>query len=85
MQDRVPVNPGRVKITPEGGSAYYATMVRADNPTQEGTPINKASLLKDTTAALYGLGADAVPDEVLVSIKNLLNVPILMVQVTHAV
>lgn len=70
MQDRVPVNPGRVKITPEGGSAYYATMVRADNPTQEGTPINKASLLKDTTAALYGLGTDAVPDDVLIKLDN---------------
>lgn len=70
MKDRVPVNPGRVKITPEGGSAYYATMVRADNPTQEGTPLNKASLLKDTTAALYGLGTDAVPDEVLVKLDG---------------
>lgn len=63
MQDRIPVNPGRVLITPENGSAsYYATMTRADNPTQEGTPLNKASLLKDATAALFGLGADAVPD-----------------------
>ena len=38
---------------------------RADQPTQEGTPINKASLLKDATAALYGLGTGAVPDDVL--------------------
>lgn len=65
MLDRVPVNPGRVLITPENGSAaYYATMTRADNPTQEGTPLNKASLLKDATAALFGLGTDAVPDDV---------------------
>ena len=65
MQDRISVNPGRVLITPENGSAYYATMTRADNPTQDGTPLNKASLLKDATAALFGLGADAVPDDVL--------------------
>ena len=66
MQDRVPVNPGRVLVTPENGSAaYYATMTRADNPTQEGTPLNKSSLLKDATAALFGLGTGAVPDDVL--------------------
>ena len=66
MQDRLPVNPGRVLITPEnGGAAYYATMTRADNPTRNGTPLNKASLLKDATAALFGLGTDAVPDDVL--------------------
>lgn len=64
MKDRVPVNPGRVLITPENGTApYYATMTRADNPTQKGTPLNKASLLKDATAAKLGLGADAVPDD----------------------
>lgn len=65
MQDRVPVNPGRVLVTPENGNApYYATLTRADNPTQEGTPLNKASLLKDATAAKFGLGTDAVPDDV---------------------
>lgn len=66
MNDRVPTNPGRVLITPENGAAaYYATMTRADNPTQEGTPLNKATLLKDATAALYGLDSEAVPDDVL--------------------
>lgn len=74
MKDRVPVNPGRVLITPENGSAaFYATMTRADNPTQEGTPLNKSSLLKDATAALFGLGTDAVPDDVLVAIKTALT------------
>lgn len=66
MQDRVPANPGRVLITPENGTAaYYATMTRADNPTQEGTPLNKSTFLRDATAALFGLGTDAVPDDVL--------------------
>ena len=74
MQDRVPANPGRVLITPENGSAaYYATVTRADNPTQKGTPLNKASLLKDATAALFGLGTDAVPDDALNAIKTLIN------------
>lgn len=74
MFDRIPKNPGRVKITPEsGGAAYYATMERADNPTQEGTPLNKETLLTDETAALYGLENDAVPNEVFAAVKNLLE------------
>ena len=65
MQDRIPLYPGRVKMTPVAGQANTFDMVRADDPTQEGTPINKATLLKDATAALYGLGTGAVPDDVL--------------------
>ena len=65
MQDRVPLYPGRVKMTPVAGQANTYDMVRADDPTQAGTPINKASLLKDATAALFGLTAAAVPDDVL--------------------
>lgn len=71
MKDRVPSNPGRVLVTPENGNtAYYATITRADNPQQEGTPINKNTLLKDETAALFGLGEDAVVDDVFGIIKN---------------
>lgn len=71
MKDRVSANPGRVLITPENGDApFYATMTRADNPTQEGDPLNKNTLLTDATAALFGLGADAVPDDVFVSLAN---------------
>lgn len=65
MFDRIPESPGRVKITPEnGGAAYYATMERADNPVQEGTPLNKETLLTDETAALFGLDSNAVPNDV---------------------
>lgn len=65
MQDRIPLYPGRVKMTPVAGQANTFDMVRADDPTQAGTPLNKATLLKDATAALYGLGTGAVPDDVL--------------------
>ena len=65
MQDRVPLYPGRVTLTPVSGQANTFDLVRADQPTQEGTPLNKASLLKDATAALFGLGTDAVPDDAL--------------------
>lgn len=44
FKDRVSKKPGRVKITPESGSAYYATMERADNPTTAGTPLTAANL-----------------------------------------
>lgn len=65
MKDRVPLYPGRVKLTPVSGQENTYDMVRADEPTQEGTPLNKDSLLKDATAAMYGMPNTAVPDEVL--------------------
>lgn len=65
MQDRVPLYPGRVKMTPVAGQANTFDMVRADDPTQAGTPINKATLLKDATAALFGKTNAAVPDDIL--------------------
>lgn len=64
MLDRVPQNPGRVLITPEnGGEAFYATMERADNPTQEGDRLNKATFLKDETCDLMGLPHTATPND----------------------
>ncbi len=65
MQDRIPLYPGRVTMTPVAGQANTYDMTRADDPTQAGTPLNKATFLKDATAALYGLGTGAVPDDVL--------------------
>lgn len=73
MQDRVPLYPGRVKMTPVAGQANTYDMVRADDPTQAGTPLNKASLLKDATAALFGKTNAAVPDDIL----NLLSKSVL--------
>ena len=60
MTDRVPTKPGRVKLTKEDGTVEYAVLERADEPTQEGTPINKATLLSDATAAM--LGGCSTPD-----------------------
>lgn len=73
MKDRVPRYPGRVKMTPVAGQANTFDMVRADDPTQEGTPLNKTTLLKDATAALFGLGANAVPDDAFVAIKTMFD------------
>ena len=61
-------------ITPEDGSgAFYATLTLADNPTVVGTPLNAANLLSQATAALYGLGAAAVPDDVLAQARTLIT------------
>ena len=51
MQDRVSLYPGRVKLEPVTGQANLYDLTRADQPTQEGTPLNKANLLSDATAA----------------------------------
>lgn len=73
MQDRVSLYPGRVKLIPVTGQENTYDMVRADEPTQEGTPLNADSLLKVATAALYGLDATAVPDDVLALIKPMID------------
>lgn len=71
MQDRVSLYPGRVKLTPVPGQENTFDLVRADQPTQEGTHLNKASLLKDKTAESFGLGADSFPDDVLQILSRL--------------
>lgn len=79
MQDRTPRYPGRVKLVPVSGQPNVYDMSRADSPTQDGTPINKATLLTDATAAIFGLGANATPNDVFAEIRNYveatLNVP----------
>lgn len=73
MKDRVPKYPGRVKITHADGTSEYVTLERADEPVSgnEGTPLNKATLLSDDTAAMLGLtGDDPTVDDAL---KNALN------------
>lgn len=70
MQDRVSLYPGRIKLTPVPGQDGYYDLERADQPTQEGTALNKNNLLKDATAALFGLGVKTVIDDVLALIGN---------------
>ena len=71
MKDRVPLYPGRVKLTPVSGQENTYDMVRADEPTQEGDQLGKATFLKDTTATLLGGDSDMLPDGALVALKNL--------------
>lgn len=43
FRNRIPVYPGRVIMTPVAGQANTYDMVRADEPTEEGTPLNKTA------------------------------------------
>lgn len=64
MKDRIPTYPGRVKLVPVAGQANVYDMVRADEPTDVGTPLNKATLLSDETAVKFGLEpAAATPND----------------------
>lgn len=79
MQDRISAYPGRVKLTPVAGQADTYDLTRADQPTQEGTPLNKASLLSDETVqewSRYGHlwdkdVSEVTPDDVLARISQL--------------
>lgn len=66
--DRVPAYPGRVVLTPVSGQANTYDMVRADSPTVEGTPLDKATFDSMVHSRLTGrYYALAVSREVLTS------------------
>lgn len=78
MKDRVPKYPGRVKITHADGTSEYVTLERADEPVSgnEGTPLNKATLLSDDTAAKLKLtGDDPTVDDALKKLKTDADTP----------
>lgn len=62
MENRVPTKPGRIKLTDDSGNVKYYFMERADEPTTEGTPLNKATLFAVENEARY---ACSVPSEAL--------------------
>lgn len=59
MQDRLPTYPGRVTLTPVSGNTY--DMAMADEPSVAGTPLNKANLLTDVTAAAIAALTSTTP------------------------
>lgn len=58
MKDRIPTKPGRVQLVPSPDNDDLFILTRSDEPTQVGTPLNKASLLSDATAAGFELTGD---------------------------
>lgn len=63
MKDRVSTYPGRVQLTPVSGQANVYDLVRADQPTEPGMPLNKANLLTDAVAALLGGNSTMTPNQ----------------------
>ena len=51
MQDRIPTHAGRVVLTPVTGQLNTFDLVRADDPTQQGTPLNTLNLMSNTASA----------------------------------
>lgn len=72
MKDRLSKYPGRVKLTPVAGQADTFDMIRADEPENEGTPLNKNTFLTDETAAEMGLdpASDPTPNDALKKITR---------------
>ena len=70
--------PNRYQLSKvEGTDDIYDLIPAPGTVTDEGTLINKATLLQDATAALYGLGTDAVPDDALSAIYDILSDPLI--------
>ena len=63
MTDRQPTYPGRVKLIPVEGQENIYDMERADEPTVEGTPLNKQTLLQDATCAILDIPNTSVPND----------------------
>lgn len=78
MTDRNVQFPNRYKLTKVAGTDDIYDLTPAPGTiTEEGTMINKLTLLQDDTAALYGLGTDAVPDDALSAIYDILSDPLI--------
>lgn len=61
IKDRIPTHAGRVKLTPVSGQPDLFTMERADEPTEKGTPINKATIDSIIKSRLTGRFYDVTP------------------------
>ena len=68
MKDRVPTYPNRVILNPVAGQENTYDIVRADEPQQEGTPLNKATLLDDPSTEQLGLRGEPTFSQALAGI-----------------
>lgn len=71
MKDRNVQHASRFRLTKVPGTDDVYDLIPAPGEVyEEGTLINKSALLKDATAALFGLGTDAVPDDALAALSR---------------
>ena len=71
MKDRIVQYPNRIKLTAvDADNGIFDVERYSGTITQEGTKLNKNTLLKDETASKFGLNSDATPDDVLNEIAD---------------
>lgn len=71
MRNRIPTYPGRVRLVPVAGMENTYDLIRADEATDEGTPLNKSTLLTDGTAkALRLVQEDPTVDDALFRLSD---------------
>ena len=76
FKDRVPRNPGLVEITPVEGGVNKYIMKRADDPTEEGTPLDKATFNSIVHSRLTGRYYQPSVAKKVVSAQSLTTNPI---------
>lgn len=54
IRDRVPTYPGRILLRPVADQPNYFEFVRADDPTEEGTPLDRATFMSIIHSRLVG-------------------------------
>ncbi|MBO7319439.1 MAG: discoidin domain-containing protein [Clostridia bacterium] len=54
IRDRVPTYPGRILLRPVADQPNYFEFVRADDPTEEGTPLDRATFMSIIHSRLAG-------------------------------
>ena len=77
MQDRISNHPNRWVLTPVTGETDTYDFTRADDPTQVGTPLNKATFLPDAVATALetatGVSGIALPADALNAIATFIS------------
>ena len=76
MRDRNPRYPGRVRLMPVDEENHIYDLERADEPTQQGTPLDKNTLLRDETVARFGGNSDMTVDAAINAIMDELGLKI---------
>lgn len=72
MKDRVPNKPNRYAVYDDNHNfSRYEYHERADEPTQEGSALNKANLLPDNVATVLGLAGDPQVKDAFTALKTL--------------
>lgn len=77
MQDRVPTYPGRIKLTPVSGQTNVYDVEMFDEPTVDGTPLNKATFLPDSVVTAIqnttGVSGITLPADALNALNTALS------------